>query len=305
MKSKYLALGLSALLALSLVSCGGQQAQEPQEPTQEIQQAEPISAQPTAATVEVTDSQSQESALQEITHDELIEVFEKEYDISKDISNSDSEDTIQIELDMIHMIVKDMDKVLPSDYADQYRAWRPSVVQQQAEANSEVTLIFSEVNEQVWATGSVNLRSGPSTDNDKVGSLNKGNSVTRVGIGTGDYADWSKVKLSDGKEVYVASSYLTTTKPTTGGASGGSTSSIGNQNQTKPSTQTQPTTPQPSGGKAMYGGFNTYDEYIQDLHRQFPEYSIEEIKELNPDQATGGVNRAAIADAQESRLSGS
>lgn len=49
-------LGLGVLLAFSLTSCGGQQAQEPQEPkepTQEIQQAEPISAQPVMAPEEV------------------------------------------------------------------------------------------------------------------------------------------------------------------------------------------------------------------------------------------------------------
>ena len=44
MKSKYLALGLGALLTLSLVSCGGQQAQEPQ---QEVQQNEPVTTEPT------------------------------------------------------------------------------------------------------------------------------------------------------------------------------------------------------------------------------------------------------------------
>lgn len=51
--SKYLAFGLSALLALSLASCGGQQAQEPQEPKQEVQQAGPITTQPVVSPVEV------------------------------------------------------------------------------------------------------------------------------------------------------------------------------------------------------------------------------------------------------------
>lgn len=53
MKSKYLALGLSVVLTLSLVSCGGQQAQEPQEPAQDIQQAEPVTTEPTAEPMEV------------------------------------------------------------------------------------------------------------------------------------------------------------------------------------------------------------------------------------------------------------
>lgn len=83
--------------------------------------------------------------------------------------------------------------------------------------------LFTEVNETVWATGTVNLRSGPSTEDEKVGALNKGNSVTRIGIGTGDYASWSKVKLSDGSEVYVASNYLSTTKPATSSTGSGAT----------------------------------------------------------------------------------
>lgn len=239
MKSKYLALGLSVVLALSLVSCGGQQAQESQEPTQEIQQAEPISAQPVMVPEEVKREivTTASEQLQEITHDELIEVFEKEYEISKGVYNSDSEDTIQGELLAIQFTVDSMDKSLPSDYEAQYRAWRPSVAQQTEQAAPEVELTFSEVNEQVWATGTVNLRSGPSTNDDKVGQLNKGNSVMRVGIGTGDYVDWSRVQLSDGRIVYVASSYLTTTKPTTGG--GSATTQTQTQTQTKPSGGTQ------------------------------------------------------------------
>lgn len=245
MKSKYLALGLSALLALSLVSCGGQQTQEPQEPKQEIQQAEPISAQPVVAPEEVKREivPTASEQLQEINHDELIEVFEKEYELSKGVYNSDSEDTIQGELLAIQFTVDSMDKSLPSDYEAQYRAWRPSVVQQQAPAQAQA-LTFTEVNEQVWAVDKVNLRSGPSTDNDKVGQLNKGNSVTRVGIGTGDYVDWSRVQLSDGSIVYVASSYLTTTKPTTQTSKGSTATQTQTQTQTKPSGGT----PQQSQG---------------------------------------------------------
>lgn len=220
MKSKYLALGLSALLILSLASCGGQQTPKPEEPKQEVQQAEPISAQPVIAPEEVKQEimPTASEQLQEITHDELIEVFEKEYEISKGVYNSDSEDTIQGELLAIQFTVDSMDKSLPSDYEAQYRAWRPSVAQQQAPAQAQA-LTFTEVNEQVWAVDKVNIRSGPSTNDEKVGQLNKGNSVTRVGIGIGDYADWSRVQLSDGSTVYVASSYLTSTKPTTGGGS--------------------------------------------------------------------------------------
>ena len=227
MKSKYLALGLGALLTLSLVSCGGQQAQEPQ---QEVQQNEPVTTEPTTPPAQPEQLSNKEGS-EEISHDELIAVFEENYEISKSIYNSDDEEIIRSELEMIKIVVKSMDKTLPSDYEAQYRAWRPSVAQQQQQENPEVTLTFTAVNEQVWATGNVNLRSGPSTNDEKVGSLSKNQSVTRIGIGTGDYSNWSKVKLSDGSEVYVASSYLTTTKPTT------STPSTGNPQQSGGNTQ--------------------------------------------------------------------
>ena len=171
--------------------------------------------------------------LEEISHDELLVVFEQQYEISKEINNSDSEETIQNELEMIRITVECMEKSLPSDYEVQYREWRPSASSQ----NSEVTL--TDCNETVWATGTVNIRSGPSTDDDKVGSLNKNQSVTRIGIGTGDYANWSKVRLSDGSEVYVASKYLTTTKPVSQSSSkpSGGTSSTGGSKQTTGSSQ--------------------------------------------------------------------
>lgn len=228
---KALIYSLSLALLLSLTACHRAQVDQPDtnqpEPAAVSTQADVSTPKP--ATPEQLSSKAE---LQEISHDELIEVFEKEYEISKGVYNSDSEDTIQGELLAIQFTVDSMDKSLPSDYEAQYRAWRPSVVQQQAPAQAQA-LTFTEVNEQVWATGTVNLRSGPSTDNDKVGSLSKGNNVTRVGIGTGDYADWSKVQLSDGSIVYVSSTYLTTTKPTTQTSKGSTVTQT--QTQTKPS----------------------------------------------------------------------
>ena len=57
---------------------------------------------------------------------------------------------------------------------------------EETESQEDEVQLFTEVNETVYATGTVNLRSGPSTAHDKVGALNKSDSVTRVGIGTAD-----------------------------------------------------------------------------------------------------------------------
>lgn len=246
MKSKYLALGLSVVLALSLVSCGGQQAQEPQEPTQEVQQAESISAQPVVAPEEVKQeivTTASETEPEELSGEVLTHYFQLAYDGSKPyVGELSTEEAIAWELEVLGIRAENENKGLPADYADQYRAWRP--VEEAPESTAQ------QVSE-----APKNQDQGSNQQQQQNQSQSQQNQSTTQ--------------------------------------------------QTKPSTQTQPTTPQPSGGKAMYGGFNTYDEYIQDLHRQFPEYSIERIKELNPDQAQMYVGHEAITDAQDGRLSGS
>ena len=105
---------------------------------------------------------------------------------------------------------------------------------------AEQVQLFTEVNETVYATETVNLRSGPSTAHDKVGSLNKSDSVTRVGIGTGEAEGWSRIQLSDGSLVYVSNKYLSTTKPV-----------VQQQQTSKPSGGQQS---KPSGGQQQTGG---------------------------------------------------
>ena len=116
---------------------------------------------------------------------------------------------------------------------------------EETESQEDEVQLFTDVNETVYATGTVNLRSGPSTAHDKVGSLNKSDSVTRVGIGTADAEGWSRIQLSDGSLVYVSNKYLSTTKPVvqqqqTSKPSGGgnTTTQGGGQQQTPPQQQT-------------------------------------------------------------------
>ena len=116
---------------------------------------------------------------------------------------------------------------------------------EETESQEDEVQLFTDVNETVYATGTVNLRSGPSTAHDKVGSLNKSDSVTRVGIGTAEAEGWSRIQLSDGSLVYVSNKYLSTTKPvvqqqqTSKPSSGGNTTTQGGgQQQTPPQQQT-------------------------------------------------------------------
>lgn len=109
--------------------------------------------------------------------------------------------------------------------------------------------LFTEVNETVYATGTVNIRASYTADSDKLGSLSVGQSVTRTGtsIAGTEAEGWSRIQLSDGTTAYISNKYLSTTKPVAQQPSGGST-------QGKPSGQTQqqqptqqPTQQQPSG----------------------------------------------------------
>ena len=117
-----------------------------------------------------------------------------------------------------------------------------------AESDLEEVDPFTEVNETVYATGTVNLRSGPSTAHDKVGSLNKSDSVTRVGIGTADAEGWSRIQLSDGSIVYVSNKYLSTTKP------------VVQQQQTSKPSGGSTTTQQQTGGNQQQPQTSSYDD---------------------------------------------
>ena len=67
---------------------------------------------------------------------------------------------------------------------------------------------FSSVNETVYATGSVNVRSSYSTSSSIVGSLDAGDSVPRTGRGSNG---WSRVTYN-GQTAYISSEFLTTEK---------------------------------------------------------------------------------------------
>lgn len=119
---------------------------------------------------------------------------------------------------------------------------------------AEQVQLFTDCNETVYATGTVNIRSSWSAESEKLGSLNKGDSVTRTGTAiTGTEAEgWSRVELSDGTVAYISSKYLSTTKPVvqqqqqqqTSKPSGGTT------------TQQQQQTQQPSGDTSSLPGID-------------------------------------------------
>ena len=144
---------------------------------------------------------------------------------------------------------------------------------EETESQEDEVQLFTEVNETVYATGTVNLRSGPSTAHDKVGSLNKSDSVTRVGIGTAEAEGWSRIQLSDGSLVYVSNKYLSTTKPVvqqqqTSKPSGGQQSKPSGGQQSKPSESTQQQQTQQTETPPSTTGKPSIKQQLEDLESQ-------------------------------------
>ena len=68
---------------------------------------------------------------------------------------------------------------------------------------------FTEVNETVYATTAVNVRTGPAKSFKKIGMLGYGEGIQRIGIGANG---WSKVFYKDGI-AYIHSDYLSKSRP--------------------------------------------------------------------------------------------
>ena len=125
---------------------------------------------------------------------------------------------------------------------------------QEVEAQPEVQL-FTDCNETVYATTTVNVRDTYSTSGNKVGSLTKAQSVTRTGTGQGEAAGWSRIEFN-GQVAYVNSDYLSTTKPQVTTSSGSGGNSGGSTQASKPSTSTGSS----SSGSSSSSGGNSYSK---------------------------------------------
>ena len=135
--------------------------------------------------------------------------------------------------------------------------------------------LFTEVNETVYATGTVNIRASYTADSDKLGSLSAGESVTRTGtsIAGTEAEGWSRVELSDGTTAYISNKYLSTTKPVTQQPSGGSTQGkpSGQTQQQQPTQQTQQT-PQPSSGDSDAEIAARREAFINGMNQMFEDH---------------------------------
>lgn len=250
--SKYLAFGLSALLVLSLASCGGQQTPEPQEPKQEVQQAEPISTQPTMAPVEVK---------QEVVPVPS-ETVPEENQTAQDVDVS-SEADVPEEIDPAGELFEAVEGGEQTVYVT---------------GTVNIRSIWSIEGEKLgtFNKGQAITRTGTGIE----GTEAEGWSQIKVSDG----------QAEDGTEqfklVYVSNKYLSTTKP----SSGQSGNSSGGQTQTqapasKPS-QGQQQTQQPSGGQQQTQKPEQQPQTSSDGQQYYTD-PMEALKAL--DQRPGGA----------------
>lgn len=145
-------------------------------------------------------------------------------------------------------------------------------------APTEQEQLFTDCNETLYVTTTVNVRDTYSTSGNKLGSLTKAQSVKRTGIGTGAAAGWSRIEFN-GKVAYVSSDYLSATKPqvSTGsnsGSSGGQTSKPsskpstgGNSGSSSGGSSSGSTAPVPPGGSGSSGGSNIGEIDMDELNK--------------------------------------
>ena len=118
--------------------------------------------------------------------------------------------------------------------------------QEDTSAPKEAESLFTETDETLYATTTVNVREGYSASSNKLGSLSKAQSVKRTGVGTGDAVGWSRIEFN-GKVAYVSSDYLSATKPQVSVSKPSTGSSSGSTQTSKPSSK-------PSTGSSSSSG---------------------------------------------------
>lgn len=178
MKKKALLYGLCVALLLSLTACGKAQAEqppaEPEPPEVEttapepLEEAQPVQQFTTSAEDEedleigLIEEQDGEEELHELTQEELTGVFEMAYSACTAYAAGVSTDhLIEMELRFVTYLVPSGQK-LPSDYEDQYRAWRPVDTQESVQQSQPASTPANSSNSTSTASTGTNGTSGSS-----------------------------------------------------------------------------------------------------------------------------------------------
>lgn len=121
---KTLIYALALALTLSLTACSQPKAEQPTDLAPSTSAPEPIVA---PEPIKDTTPAPEPNEIKELSGTELLEYFQKVYDIHQEIHIATTLDgLINEELEFLVDLVESDGYTLPSDYEAQYRAWRPT-----------------------------------------------------------------------------------------------------------------------------------------------------------------------------------
>ena len=203
MKKNLFSILLVVVMTLAMVACG----------TQETTNDVPVSTETIEATVESDENSEAVSETEQATEAPVDEVVET---VDETVESESSEATSETESDEVAST--------PDSEAVESEASEPET--------SEPEFTVTEVSKTLYAVQSVNVRSGPSTDYDKIGGLTTNQEVQVTGQAS---TGWYRFTWTDGREAYVSDKYLSDSKvekpaasetPSNGGNSTAGTGSV-------------------------------------------------------------------------------
>ena len=203
MKKNLFSILLVVVMTLAMVACG----------TQETTNDVPVSTETIEATVESDENSEAVSETEQATEAPVDEVVET---VDETVESESSEATSETESDEVAST--------PDSEAVESEASEPET--------SEPEFTFTEVSKTLYAVQSVNVRSGPSTDYDKIGGLTTNQEITVNGVC--DQTGWFRFDLN-GTVAFVSNRYVSDEKvekpaasetPSNGGNSTAGTGSV-------------------------------------------------------------------------------
>lgn len=180
MKKNLFSILLVVVMTLAMVACG----------TQETTNDVPVSTETIEATVESDENSEAVSETEQATEAPVDEVVET---VDETVESESSEATSETESDEVAST--------PDSEAVESEASEPET--------SEPEFTVTELTATKYATQSVNVRSGPSTDYDKIGSLSTNQEITVNGVC--DQTGWFRFDLN-GTVAFVSNRYVSDEK---------------------------------------------------------------------------------------------
>lgn len=259
MKKVILSILVILLLLLILTACGAEAKQSGAVENNAIEASNPEESEIGLIEADKEADKADES------NSKLYIAYQATYDSCISYTSTSLEEQLGKEVRDLAIIASGF-ATLPENYEEDYKAWRiencgTGFTQASTESEAEAPVAeygFTDADEMMYTTGTVNIRTGPGTSYDKIDSLPKAWSVHRIGIGTGTAEGWSLIEFEDGSTACVSSNYLSYTKPSTqavnnnGGSTGGSSASSGGKQQGSSSSDGRSSflSPNPNAGRS-------------------------------------------------------